>query len=238
MKHTYHVIKLGGSLIVPSLSNAGGIDVSYLKKLKALILSEIKKGRRFVIITGGGRTARVYQKAASGFIGVTKDDLDWLGIGTLTVNATLVRLLFKGIADSEVILKEPNASSVERMKKSKFSVFISSGWEPGRSSDDDAVRLAKKFGAKDVIDAGDIAYVYDQDPKIKKNAKELPVLSWKGYKKLIPAVWTPGMSAPFDPVASRAAEKYGIQVKILNGKDILNMRKAISGKDFKGTVIS
>ena len=67
MKHSYHVIALGGSLIVPSLSNAGGIDAPYLKKLRTLILAEVKKGRRFVIIAGGGRTARVYQKAVSGF---------------------------------------------------------------------------------------------------------------------------------------------------------------------------
>jgi len=238
MKHTYHVIALGGSLIVPHLSDTGGIDVLYLKKFRAFILSEVKKGKRFVIVTGGGRTARVYQKVASGFTGVTKDDLDWLGIATLTVNATLVCLLFKGISHPEIMLKEPSASDISRLKQSKFSIFVSSGWEPGRSSDDDAIRLAKKFDAKDLVDAGDIAYVYDQDPKLAKNAKALPLLSWKEYKKLIPSVWTPGMSAPFDPIASKAAEKYGISVKILNGKDIGNMKKAIQGKPFKGTIIS
>ena len=201
-------------------------------------LNRRKKGKRFVIVTGGGRTARVYQKAALSMPSVTKDDLDWMGIHVLTVNANLIRLLFKGIADPNIILKEPSSSVIERFKKSKFSIFVSSGWEPGRSSDDDAIRLAKKFGAKDVIDAGDISFVYNQDPKIAKNAKKLPVLSWREYMKLIPVVWTPGMSAPFDPVASRAAEKYGIAVKILNGKDVANMKKAISGKEFYGTVIS
>lgn len=225
-------------MIVPHLSDTGGIDISYLKKLRTFLLTEIKKGKRFVIVTGGGRTARVYIKAASTFNNVVKDDLDWLGIATLTVNATLVRLLFKGIAHPEIMLKEPSSSDILRLKKSKFSIFISSGWEPGRSSDDGAIRLAKKFGAKDLIDAGDIAFVYDKDPKLAKNAKALPELSWKEYKKLIPSVWTPGMSAPFDPVASRVAEKYGISVKILHGKDIDNMKKAIQGKPFKGTLIS
>ena len=53
----------------------------------------------------------------------------------------------------------------------------------------------------------------------------------------MPAVWTPGMATPFDPVASRAAEKYKIAVKILNGKDINNMKKAVQGKPFRGTLI-
>jgi len=238
MKHTYHVIKLGGSLIVPHLSDNGGIDVSYLKKLKTLILSEAKKGKRFIIVAGGGRTARVYQKAISKMPGMTKNDLDWIGIHALTVNSHLIRLLFKGYSYLEVLTKEPSASDIQRLKNSKWSVFVSSGWEPGRSTDDDAIHLAKKFGAKDLIDAGDISFVYDKDPKLAKNAKPLPRLSWKKYKKLIPAVWIPGMATPFDPVASRAAEKYKIAVKILNGKDINNMKKAIQGKPFRGTLIS
>ena len=133
MKHTYHVIALGGSLIVPHLSDNGGIEVSYLKKFRAFLLSEIKKGKRFVIISGGGRTTRVYQTAASEFNNITKEYLDWLGIATVTINAILIRLLFKNNAYPEVLTKEPSVSDIQRFKNSKWSIFVSSGWEPGRS---------------------------------------------------------------------------------------------------------
>ena len=46
------VISVGGSLICPD-----NIDVSFLKKLKEVIVKHVEKGKRFVLITGGGRTA-------------------------------------------------------------------------------------------------------------------------------------------------------------------------------------
>ena len=55
------VMSVGGSLIVP-----GGIDTTFLKDLKQFIDFETtSKGRRFIIIAGGGRTARNYQEAAA-----------------------------------------------------------------------------------------------------------------------------------------------------------------------------
>ena len=47
------VISLGGSLIVPE-----EIDVEFLKKFRDLILAQVEKGKKFVIITGGGKTCR------------------------------------------------------------------------------------------------------------------------------------------------------------------------------------
>ena len=103
MKHTYHIIALGGSLIVPHLSDNGGVEVAYLKKFRTFLLSEIKNGKRFIVVAGGGRIARVYQKAISQMSGMTRSDLDWIGIHALTVNSHLIRLLFKGYSHPEVL---------------------------------------------------------------------------------------------------------------------------------------
>ena len=51
------IISLGGSIVVPDK-----IDYNFLKKFRALILKHVKKGKRFVLICGGGATARLYQK--------------------------------------------------------------------------------------------------------------------------------------------------------------------------------
>lgn len=45
------IISLGGSLIVPDQ-----IDTNFLKDFKTLVLSNVAKGKKFVIITGGGKT--------------------------------------------------------------------------------------------------------------------------------------------------------------------------------------
>ena len=48
------VLSVGGSLVVPN----GEIDVKFLRGLKKLIEAQVKKGWHFVIVVGGGGTAR------------------------------------------------------------------------------------------------------------------------------------------------------------------------------------
>lgn len=238
MKNSFCVIALGGSIIVPHLSDTDGINTQFLRKLRKFLISEMKTGKRFIIITGGGKTTRVYQKGASQITRMVPEDLDWIGIHATRLNAHLVRTIFREEAYPWVIDKDPERSLVRRLVNSRKKLFVASGWRPGWSTDYVAAKLAQKFGAKDIIDAGDIPFVYDSDPKTNGNAKPIEKLSWKEYKKLIPAKWTPGMAAPFDPIATRIAEKAGLRAKILKGTDLKNMKKAIEGKPFTGTLIS
>ena len=54
------VISLGGSIIVPDK-----INVEFLKDFKKLINDFVEKGNKAIIVCGGGKTARLYQNAAS-----------------------------------------------------------------------------------------------------------------------------------------------------------------------------
>jgi uridylate kinase len=49
--------------------------------------------------------------------------------------------------------------------------------------------------------------------------------------------WIPGMNLPFDPIASKLADQFNVTVKILNGKNLDNLAKALDGEAFKGTII-
>jgi uridylate kinase len=49
--------------------------------------------------------------------------------------------------------------------------------------------------------------------------------------------WVPGKNVPFDPVASRHAQKIGLKVICAAGKDLENLKKIIRGMDFTGTTI-
>ena len=231
------VISLGGSLIVPHLSDEGGIDVAFLKKFRAFIVGEVKRGKRFSIVAGGGKTARVYQKAALQISKATPDDLDWVGIAGTKLNAQLLLAMFRGKAYSPVIDRKPSAKELQTLKKSRKNLYIVSGWYPGQSTDYEAVWLAREFGAREVINASNIAFAYDKDPKKYKDAKPIKEISWSAYRKLIPAKWVPGLSSPFDPVAAREAERAKIKVKILDGSDLKNFKNAIEEKKFKGTII-
>lgn len=232
------VIALGGSLIVPHLSDNGGIDILLLKALRRFILSELKEGQKFILVIGGGKTTRIYQKASLKIVKTPKEDLDWIGIHAIRLNAQLLRNIFRKVCYSVVIDHEMTEKEITALKKVKQHLLIASVWKPGRSSDFVAVSLAERFGSDDVVIAGDIPFVYDKDPKKFKGAKPLNSVSWKEYRKIIPKVWTPGLSSPVDPVAARLAEKSNITAKIIKGSDFNNFKKVVQGKAFKGTTIS
>ena len=238
MKQKYTVIHLGGSLVVPHITDEGGMDILFLRKFRSFLAKELRGKNRFIIIIGGGKTARAYQKVASQVVNITDWDLDWLGIHATRLNAHFLRTIFEKEAYPVVIDHDPNEEEVAVLKASNKKLFFASGWRPGWSTDYIAIRLAQKFGAKEVIIAKDTPYVYTKDPRKDVNAKPIKTISWKAYKNIIPKKWSPGLSSPVDPVATRLAEKLGIKAKILQGKNLQNFEKAIEGKPFLGTLIS
>jgi len=219
------VISVGGSLIVPE-----EIDSKWLSDFKELIVSQLTN-KRFILITGGGKTARKYQNAAKEIIELERDDLDWIGIHSTRLNAHLVRTIFRKDAHPQIV-KDPT-------KKVNFKekILIAAGWKPGFSTDMDAVLLAKQFNVKKVINLSNIDYAYDKDPKKYSDAKIIKEISWKNFRKIVGNKWDPGLNAPFDPVASRESEKLKLEVAIMNGKNIENIRSYLNNEQFIGTVI-
>ncbi len=226
MSNNLFVISLGGSLIVPN-----EIDIKFLRKFKNLIEKFIQKGKKFIIIVGGGKTARNYQKAAKKIVKVDNEDLDWLGIHSTRLNAHLLRTIFKKDAYFRVI-KNP-----KEKVNFKEKILIAAGWKPGFSTDYDAVLLAKTHKSKTILNLTDVDYVYDKDPHKFKDAKFFKNLTWNEYLKLIDSKWIPGMSAPFDPLASKLAKKFNLEVVILNGRKLKNLENFLNGRKFKGTII-
>ncbi|MFH1366457.1 MAG: UMP kinase [Patescibacteria group bacterium] len=221
------IISLGGSVIIPK-----AINVAYLKKLRQLIISFLKKGHRFVLVAGGGRINREYNKAAKQMGKVKARDLDWLGIAATKMNAELIRVILSDYAYEKVVI-----NPTIKIKTNK-KIIVGSGWQPGCSSDKDTVLLAKQFKAKEVINLFDKDYVYDKDPDKFKDARPLKQITWKNYLKIISSKWRPRLSTPFDPEASKLAKKLGLRVIIIKGTNISNLNAYLSGKTFKGTVIS
>jgi uridylate kinase len=218
-------MSLGGSVIVPDK-----IDVKFLKSFKKTIEGFIKKGYRFVIICGGGKTARDYQKAASGITKQSNEYLDWLGIHATKINAWFMKSIFGGNAE-RLIIDDPT-------KKVKFTrkILIGSGWKPGWSTDYDAVLLAKNLKIKTIINMSNIDYVYDKDPKKNKNAKKIKDICWEHYRKISGNKWKAGLNKPFDPIAAKEAEKLKLKVVII-GKNLKNFENLLSNKKFEGTII-
>lgn len=221
------VIAMGGSLLVPEQ-----IDIGFIKSLKEMVQHFTNDGYQIALVVGGGKTARIYQQGLKD-LGVNESlSLDWVGIKSIHLNC---ELLFRAFSDldihKEVILRPQDLDRV------KESLVIIGAWEPGCSSDTDAVEMAEVSGAKRIINFSNTSHVYSSDPRTNPDAEKFEKLSWSEYRNLIPTEWTPGMSAPFDPVASRKAQAHGITVAIL-GASVENLENYLAGREFEGTIIS
>jgi len=226
------IISLGGSLIVPC-----EIDWKFLKNFRKLIVSEIKKGNRFAIITGGGYTAREYIQATSLVTKITRDDKDWLGIHATRMNAHLIKTIFRAYAHPRINKNPRTKEDLLSHFSQKEKIMVAAGWRPGWSTDYVSTIIAERLNAKTIINLSNISYVYTQDPKKFKNAKKIKETKWKYFRRIVGNHWNPGLNMPFDPIASKLAQKLKLEVVITNGKDLKNLKNILEGKKFKGTVI-
>ncbi len=220
------IISLGGSVIIPN-----DIDTDFLKLFVSMIGGYVSKHFKFLIITGGGKTCRRYNKSLKEIVNPKVEDLDWLGIASTRLNAELVRICFKDLAYEKIVLDPDSIPETSR------PVLVGGGWKPGNSSDLAAVHGAHSLGATKIINLSNIDYVYDKDPAANTDAKVIKEISWKDFREIIPKEWGPGINSPFDPVAAIEAESLGYEVVILNGKNIENIKNYLDGKEFVGTII-
>jgi uridylate kinase len=207
----------------------GEIDITFVGGFKNIISKQLDK-RRFFVFVGGGKICRWYQDALLEF-GADNKERDWMGISISRLNAEVVKQSFDKLAFEKVI------TDPTKKVNSRRDVAVFGGWKPGWSTDYCSVVLAKNMGIKTIINVTNTDYVYDKDPNTFKDARALKEISWKGFRKLVPDTWTPGLSAPFDPRASKMAEILKIKVLMINGKHLERLEDFLQQKTFIGTII-
>jgi uridylate kinase len=221
------VISLGGSIVAPDK-----IDVAFLSQFVSLIENSLlrEEKRKFIFVVGGGAPARLYQSALRDVASCSQltinnmdECADWLGIMATRLNAQLIKSLFSKHCPNDVVT-DPTADFSWNSR-----ILVAAGWKPGFSSDNDAVLLAERFGAKTVVNLSNIEKVYTADPKLDAGAKPVDTISWKEFRAMVGNAWTPGKNLPFDPIASANAEKNNIKVICAAGRNLENLEKIISG---------
>jgi uridylate kinase len=218
------IISLGGSLVAPN-----EIDIGFLKNFKH-VLQKYVGNKKFFIIVGGGKVARIYQKALLEF-GAKEANRDWAGINVSRLNAEIVRQLFSGDSYDEIV------TDPTKKVKTKKNIIVGAGWKPGWSTDYDAVLIARNHGIKTIINLTNVDYVYDKNPNDFPDAKPLKQVDWKSFERITGSKWQPGLSLPFDPRASKLAEKLKLKVAMINGKHLERLEDFLNNKSFIGTII-
>ncbi|MEM0151567.1 MAG: UMP kinase [Thermoplasmata archaeon] len=211
------VISLGGSLV-----NPGKIDETFLHKFSEMINSLLNE-YRFIIIVGGGKLARDYIEIGRKR-GENEYYLDMLGIIATRLNALLVKSFIK------------NAKYVSNPNEIRDENVVMGGTEPGHTTDAVSLLVAEMLGIKSVINATTVDGIYDKDPKLYNDAKLIEKIS---YNDLLSMFYInksgAGPNQVLDFLSIKIAERSSIEIKVLNGKDIENFKRAIRGENFKGT---
>jgi uridylate kinase len=218
------ILSLGGSLVAPA-----DVDVGFLKTFRFCIQKYLGK-YNFYIYVGGGKICRVYQNALLEFGGNAKQR-DLMGINISRLNAEVVKQVFdKSVLDKVVI------DPTKKIKTTK-PIIVGAGYKPGWSTDYVSVLSAKTNGIKTIINLSNIDYVYDKNPTNFPDAKPLKEIDWKSFERIVGSKWSPGLSMPFDPRASKLAERLKLKVVVINGKYLDRLEDFLNNKDFVGTTI-
>jgi len=221
------IISLGGSVIIPK-----DVDINFLKKFKEIIKKH-KKNYQFVIVTGGGITARKYME---GLEKEGKSDYfkGLIGISITRMNARFMTYLFGKDVNKDM---PRSMKEVKNLLKKNNPVFCGGlRYNKKETSDATSAKLARYFNC-DFINLTNVDGLYDKDPKKNKNAKLISEISWKEfYKKVNKIKYKPGQHFVLDQKASRTIKKYKIKTYII-GKKLENLNELLNNKDFRGTTI-
>ena len=227
------VLSVGGSIVVPEKPDTEFLT-AFIKMIKEWLAED--SSRKLILVVGGGAPARVYQNAyaeVSSKVGVdsANDAADWISIMATRLNAQLLKAACGSLCQNDVVYNP----TVDIDFKGR--ILVAAGWKPGFSTDNDAVLLAEKLGAKTVVNLSNIEKVYTDDPRKNPDAKPIDTISWQDFRKMVGDDWTPGKNTPFDPIASKKAEECGFKVICASGKNIQNIKNILDDKDFIGTQI-
>ncbi len=221
------VVSIGGSILIP-----GNDDSNYIKELSRMI-TEVSKEVQVVIVCGGGKIARYYTETGNE-LGGTTYQLDMLGIGVTRLNAELLAISLGDISSTDIPRTAEDAAS----RSTEDNVVIIGGTVPGHTTDAVATMVAKEMRAGRVVNATSVEAVYSDDPKKDPKAKRFSKLTIEELGNIVYKEHGAGKSSVFDPLGVKIASEEKIDILIVNGRDLSELKNAILGKDIKGTFIN
>lgn len=221
------VISLGGSLIAPEK-----IDLNFIKEFKKVINNN-KSKYKFIIICGGGTTARKYIHALKD-LGLNEKLQSFIGISATRINARFMSYIFGFDPESGM----PNTlHELEKYVKRQEITFCGAlEYEMHQTSDSTAAEIARHFKT-DFINMTDVSGLHDKNPKEYKNAKFIPEISWEGlFKMANKNKFKPGQHFVIDQSAAEMIMNWKIVTYII-GKSLRQLDNLLNGRKFIGTVV-
>lgn len=221
------VLSLGGSVLIEDQDDTG-----YIREL-AKVLVEVSASKKLYVVTGGGRIARFYITSGRE-LGADETSLDEMGIEVTRLNARLL-LIALGAHATQV----PPKGYDEAVSAAKdHPIVVMGGVSPGITTDAVSALLAERAKAGLLVNATSVDGAYTADPKKDPTAKKIPKMTYKELVDLVGAC-PPGAgpSIVFDPVGAKVIERSRITLAIVDGRDLGNLKSALEGREFAGTLV-
>lgn len=225
MKNTW-VISLGGSRIIP-----GEVDDKFLLKFKQLISSH--KSQRFVVVTGGGSTARKYILALKKLGKKTKAQSKE-GIAITRLHAEFMARFFGKITNEEI---PTNMKKVKNLLAKNRVVFCGAlRYRRKNTSDGTAAKIASYLQCP-FINLTNVKGLYSSDPTKNKKAKFISKITWKDFIEIAKKVkYKAGQHFVLDQSAAKTIQDKKITTYLVGSLGAID--KILKNKKFTGTLIS
>ncbi|MDD3159501.1 MAG: UMP kinase, partial [Candidatus ainarchaeum sp.] len=221
------VISVGGSVFIQDVVNSQKI-----KNFCNLINEYTQNGFKFILVIGGGKTARNYQNVLREN-GATNFELDSIGIMATKLNAML---FINGITNSSNQVLENIKDSKLFLEQNKTPIF--GGIIEGCTTDADAALIAEYLGVN-FVNLSNVNGVYDKDPNQNYDAILFKELSFFDMNFLLKEKeMIPGQNLFIDKHAASILTRSKIKSFFLDGNNLDNFRHFLNGEYFEGTTIS
>jgi uridylate kinase len=218
------VISIGGSVILSDIA-----DESYFSDFSAYF-QNLKNQYKIYFIVGGGKTARTYIQLGRK-LGLKEKVLDEIGIKITRINAMLLSRIIK-TSNVEI------PYTTDEAKKNSKPIVIMGGTNPGHSTDMVGAELAEKIGADKFIIATNVDGIFDKDPNKFNDAKQIKEITINELIKKYGIKWnTAGSNVVIDGPALEIIKRAKIQTYVVNGKNLVELKKVINNQSFNGTII-
>ncbi len=221
------VISLGGSILV-----RGEDDALYIRELLDA-LSSLDGSTRYIIVTGGGQTARKYIGTGRE-AGANEAYLDNIGIQATRLNACLVISAVKESCYPKPFLDLEEAI----IGASNFRFTIGGGTHPGHTTDAVGALVAEMWGADLFLNLTAVDGAYTKDPNRFDDAERIEGMTTGELRTLVSETSRgAGSHSVLDPLAAEIVHRASIRTCILDGRDINNVILSIRGEEFHGTEV-
>ena len=208
------------------------VDVKFISDFRKMI--NLFPKMKFVVVCGGGVTARKYIRAIEKFGASTKEQ-SLVGIDMTRFHAEFLARIFGAEANPPENLPM-NMKKVKRLLRRNRVVFCGAlRWADDKTSDGTASELASYLKCP-FINLTNVDGLYDKNPKKYKGAKKISRITWRKFNAIAQKIkFHAGQNFVLDQDAAETIMKNRVSTYIVGG--LSEMKKIIEGKSFSGTII-